>query len=161
MRVVTIVGARPQFIKAAAVSRVVRERHEEYLIHTGQHSDYEMSGIFFDGLELSAPDMNLEVGSGAHGWQTGRMLEGIEKVIQAQRPDWLRTVTLSFPSGRTAEEVVVDDAAGLAWIVNLGCIELHPHPVRSGDLDHRLALVQPDDLAAQVARQERGSARRV
>ena len=57
-----------------------------------------------------------------------------------QRPDWLRTVTLSFPSGRTAEEVVVDDAAGLAWIVNLGCIELHPHPVRSGDLAH------PDEL---------------
>ncbi len=56
------------------------------------------------------------------------------------RPPWLRTVTLSFPSGRTAEEVVVDDAAGLAWIVNLGCIELHPHPVRSGDLDH------PDEL---------------
>jgi DNA ligase D-like protein (predicted polymerase) len=52
------------------------------------------------------------------------------------RPAWLRTVTLSFPSGRTAKEVVVDDAAGLAWIVNLGCIELHPHPVRAGDLDH-------------------------
>ena len=52
------------------------------------------------------------------------------------RPDWLRTVTLSFPSGRTAEEVVVDDAAGLAWVVNLGCIELHPHPVRTSDLDH-------------------------
>jgi bifunctional non-homologous end joining protein LigD len=58
----------------------------------------------------------------------------------AQRPPWLRTVTLSFPSGRTAEEVVVDDAAGLAWIVNLGCIELHPHPVRSANLDH------PDEL---------------
>ena len=56
------------------------------------------------------------------------------------RPEWLRTVTLSFPSGRTAEEVVVDDAAGLAWVVNLGCIELHPHPVRSGDLEH------PDQL---------------
>jgi bifunctional non-homologous end joining protein LigD len=56
------------------------------------------------------------------------------------RPPWLRTVTLSFPSGRTAEEIVVDDAAGLGWIVNLGCIELHPHPVRSGDLDH------PDEL---------------
>src|SRR5580704_6011603 len=56
------------------------------------------------------------------------------------RPPWLRTVTLSFPSGRTAEEIVVDDAAGLAWIVNLGCIELHPHPVRSGNLDH------PDEL---------------
>jgi len=63
-----------------------------------------------------------------------------QKRAPDKRPDWLRTVTLSFPSGRTAEEVVVDDAAGLAWIVNLGCIELHPHPVRSGDLDH------PDEL---------------
>ena len=59
-----------------------------------------------------------------------------QKRAPEQRPGWLRTVTLSFPSGRTAEEIVVDDAAGLAWIVNLGCIELHPHPVRSGDLDH-------------------------
>jgi DNA ligase D-like protein (predicted polymerase) len=59
-----------------------------------------------------------------------------QKRAPDKRPEWLRTVTLSFPSGRTAEEVVVDDAAGLAWIVNLGCIELHPHPVRSGDLDH-------------------------
>src|SRR5438132_8773035 len=63
-----------------------------------------------------------------------------QKRAPPERPAWLRTVTLSFPSGRTAEEVVVDDAAGLAWIVNLGCIELHPHPVRSGDLDH------PDEL---------------
>jgi DNA ligase D-like protein (predicted polymerase) len=63
-----------------------------------------------------------------------------QKRAPEQRPSWLRTVTLSFPSGRIAEEVVVDDAAGLAWIVNLGCIELHPHPVRSGDLDH------PDEL---------------
>jgi bifunctional non-homologous end joining protein LigD len=63
-----------------------------------------------------------------------------QKRAPAQRPSWLRTVTLSFPSGRIAEEVVVDDVAGLAWIVNLGCIELHPHPVRSGDLEH------PDEL---------------
>ena len=63
-----------------------------------------------------------------------------QKRAPSQRPPWLRTVTLSFPSGRTAEEIVVDDAAGLAWIVNLGCIELHPHPVRSADLDH------PDEL---------------
>src|SRR5262245_58387425 len=67
-----------------------------------------------------------------------------QKRAPAQRPPWLRTVTLSFPSGRTAEEVVVDDAAGLAWIVNLGCIELHPHPVRSGDLDH------PDELRVDL-----------
>ena len=63
-----------------------------------------------------------------------------QKRAPENRPAWLRTVTLSFPSGRTAEEVVVDDAAGLAWIVNLGCIELHPHPVRTGNLDH------PDEL---------------
>src|SRR5882757_9961537 len=63
-----------------------------------------------------------------------------QKRAPTQRPSWLRTVTLSFPSGRTAEEIVVDDAPGLAWIVNLGCIELHPHPVRSGDLEH------PDEL---------------
>src|SRR5213079_2698443 len=63
-----------------------------------------------------------------------------QKRAPDKRPDWLRTVTLSFPSGRTAEEVVVDDAAGLAWIVNLGCIELHPHAVRTNDLDH------PDEL---------------
>jgi bifunctional non-homologous end joining protein LigD len=60
------------------------------------------------------------------------------------RPAWLRTVTLSFPSGRTAEEVVVDDAAGLAWVVNLGCIELHPHAVRAGDLEH------PDELRVDL-----------
>ena len=59
-----------------------------------------------------------------------------QKRAPAQRPAWLRTVTLSFPSGRTAEEIVVDDAAGLAWIVNLGCIELHPHPVRAANLEH-------------------------
>ena len=67
-----------------------------------------------------------------------------QKRAPAERPAWLRTTTLSFPSGRTAEEMVVDDAAGLAWIVNLGCIELHPHPVRSGDLDH------PDELRVDL-----------
>jgi len=67
-----------------------------------------------------------------------------QKRAPADRPAWLRTVTLSFPSGRTAEEVVVDDAAGLAWIVNLGCLELHPHPVRSNDLDH------PDELRVDL-----------
>ena len=67
-----------------------------------------------------------------------------QKRAPSGRPSWLRTVTLSFPSGRTAEEVVVDDAAGLAWVVNLGCIELHPHPVRSADLEH------PDELRVDL-----------
>src|SRR6201997_3699939 len=67
-----------------------------------------------------------------------------QKRAPDNRPEWLRTVTLSFPSGRTAEEVVVDDVAGLAWIVNLGCLALHPHPVRAGDLDH------PDELRVDL-----------
>src|SRR6202012_2818378 len=67
-----------------------------------------------------------------------------QKRAPSDRPSWLRTVTLSFPSGRTAEEIVVDDAAGLAWIVNLGCLELHPHPIRSADLDH------PDELRVDL-----------
>src|ERR1700743_629224 len=67
-----------------------------------------------------------------------------QKRAPTDLPEWMRTVTLSFPSGRTADEVVVDDAAGLAWIVNLGCMELHPHPVRTGDLDH------PDELRVDL-----------
>src|SRR5215472_19365034 len=67
-----------------------------------------------------------------------------QKRAPSDLPSWLRTVMLSFPSGRTAEEVVVDDAAGLGWVVNLGCIELHPHPVRSGDLDH------PDEMRVDL-----------
>ena len=67
-----------------------------------------------------------------------------QKRAPEQRPEWIRTVTLSFPSGRTAEEIVVDEEAGLAWVVNLGCIELHPHPVRSTDLNH------PDELRVDL-----------
>jgi len=67
-----------------------------------------------------------------------------QKRAPSDHPTWIRTVTLSFPSGRTAEEIVVDDAAGLVWIVNLGCMELHPHPVRSKDLDH------PDELRVDL-----------
>jgi DNA ligase D-like protein (predicted polymerase) len=67
-----------------------------------------------------------------------------QKRAPEKRPDWIRTVTLAFPSGRTAEEIVIDDAAGLAWVVNLGCIELHPHAIRTGDLDH------PDELRVDL-----------
>src|SRR5258706_3328620 len=89
MKIVTIVGARPQFIKAAAVSRELRKRHREILVHTGQHYDYEMSGIFFDGLEIPPPDVNLGVGSGSHGVQTSAMLRGIEEVVIAEQPNWV------------------------------------------------------------------------
>ena len=87
MKIVSIVGARPQFVKAAAVSRKLRQSHEEFLVHTGQHYDYEMSGVFFDGLELPKPQANLGIGSGSHGFQTGAMLRAIEDVLLSERPD--------------------------------------------------------------------------
>jgi UDP-GlcNAc3NAcA epimerase len=89
MKVISVVGARPQFIKAAAVSRQLRGLHDEILVHTGQHYDYAMSGVFFDGLELPDADINLGVGSGSHGGQTGAMLKGLEDVLSAERPDWV------------------------------------------------------------------------
>jgi UDP-GlcNAc3NAcA epimerase len=87
VKIVSIVGARPQFIKAAAVSREMRKCHREILIHTGQHYDYEMSGIFFDRLEIPAPHVNLGVGSGSHGTQTAAMLKMIEDVLFIERPN--------------------------------------------------------------------------
>jgi len=89
VKVVSVVGARPQFIKAAAVSRELRKRHTEVSVHTGQHYDYEMSGIFYDGLKMPPPDVNLNVGSCSHGAQTGAMLKGIEDLLLSERPDWL------------------------------------------------------------------------
>ncbi|HEC35470.1 MAG TPA: UDP-N-acetylglucosamine 2-epimerase (non-hydrolyzing), partial [Anaerolineae bacterium] len=89
MKIVSVVGARPQFIKAAAVSRVLRQRHQELLVHTGQHYDYGLSQVFFDELDLPRPDLNLGVGSGPHGEQTGAMLAAIERVLIQQQPDWV------------------------------------------------------------------------
>ncbi len=87
MKVVSVVGARPQFVKAAMLSRALRERHTEVLVHTGQHYDDLMSDVFFRDLALPAPDVNLDVGSGKHGEQTARILERVEGVLEEQRPD--------------------------------------------------------------------------
>ncbi len=87
MKIVTVVGARPQFIKAAAVSRVIRKEHEEILVHTGQHYDENMSDIFFEELHIPRPDRNLRAGSASHGKQTADMLAGIEQVLMEEKPD--------------------------------------------------------------------------
>ncbi len=87
MRIVTIVGARPQFIKAAPLSAELRRRHEEYLVHTGQHYDDNMSDVFFRELNIPPPDRHLGVGSGSHAAQTAAMLERIEAVLLEVKPD--------------------------------------------------------------------------
>ena len=88
MRIVTVIGNRPQFVKAAAVSQRVRDRgHEEHIVHTGQHYDDELSRVFFDELDIPAPDRQLGVGSASLAAQTGRMLEAIEPVLAELRPD--------------------------------------------------------------------------
>lgn len=91
MRILTVVGARPQFIKAAVVSRAIRETPglEEILVHTGQHYDDAMSAVFFRELEVPEPEFYLGVGSAPHGAQTGRMLEGVERLIDVACPRWL------------------------------------------------------------------------
>jgi UDP-GlcNAc3NAcA epimerase len=89
VRIATVVGARPQFVKAAPVSHALRARHTECLIHTGQHYDARMSQSFFDELSIPEPDHNLGVGSGSHGQQTGEMLERLEPIIASSNFDAL------------------------------------------------------------------------
>ncbi len=89
MKVLTVVGARPQFIKAAVVSRALREMHQEILVHTGQHYDHNMSGCFFEELEIPEPDYNLGIAGGTHAEMTGNMMIAIEKVLVDEQPDCL------------------------------------------------------------------------
>lgn len=93
MKLLTIVGARPQFIKAATISRKLLDSEyqgiREVLVHTGQHYDQEMSGSFFEELDIPPPAYNLEVGSGGHGVQTGAIMSRLEPIVELERPDWM------------------------------------------------------------------------
>ncbi len=89
MRILSVVGARPQFVKLAPIAHALEGRAEHIIVHTGQHYDELMSDVFFRDLGIPHPDVNLAVGSASHGAQTGAMLEGLERVFQEQRPDWV------------------------------------------------------------------------
>ncbi len=91
MKIASIVGVRPQFVKASVVSKELRKKHDEILIHTGQHYDYQMNNVFFSELNIPEPDYFLGVGSGSHGFQTGEMLKKIEEVLIKEEPDLVLT----------------------------------------------------------------------
>ena len=86
-KICTVVGARPQFIKLAVVSRVLRKHFHEVLIHTGQHYDHNMSDVFFEEMDIPKPDYNLGISGGTHGKMTGSMLIALEEVFMAEKPD--------------------------------------------------------------------------
>ena len=92
-KIVTIIGARPQIIKAAALSRAIKKHFQkqiiEIIVHTGQHYDANMSEVFFEELSIPRPDYNLNVGSGKHGEQTAKMIQGIEEILLKEKPNAL------------------------------------------------------------------------
>jgi UDP-GlcNAc3NAcA epimerase len=112
MKLLTVVGARPQFIKAAAVSRVIAKRNgiSEVLVHTGQHYDANMSDVFFLELDIPRPTHHLGIGGGTHGAMTGRQLEAIEAVLLNERPDMVliygdTNSTLAGPLAKASRDV--------------------------------------------------------
>jgi UDP-N-acetylglucosamine 2-epimerase len=89
MKVISVVGVRPEFVQSSVVSRGLRTKHEEILIHTGQHYDYQMNKVFFEQLNIPEPRYHLDIGSGSHGYQTGEMIKKVEEVLIKEKPDFV------------------------------------------------------------------------
>src|SRR5207249_2913812 len=98
MKILSVLGARPQFIKAAPVSRALEAQAElcEIIVHTGQHYDRNMSEVFFEEMRIPRPKYNLEVGSASHAVQTAKMLPQLESVVLEEQPDWMRSARATY-----------------------------------------------------------------
>ena len=121
MKVLTVVGARPQFVKAAPVTRALRAGHEEVLVHTGQHYDERMSASFFRDLQIPEPDVNLSVGSATHAAMTGEMLRRLEPIMVEHEPDGILVYgdTNSTLAGALAAAKLVFDAGRRPWLAHV------------------------------------------
>lgn len=140
MRIVSIVGARPQFVKLAVICRALGQRtagqsFSHGIIHTGQHYDPELSSIFFEELEIPRPDYDLDVGSGAHGAQTGEMLKRLEPVLAAEKPDWVL--------------LYGDTNSTLAGALTAAKLDLRMAHIESGLRSHRRSM--PEEINRIVA----------
>lgn len=156
MKIVTIVGARPQFVKAAAFSRAVAGRHEEVILHTGQHFDPNMSAVFFDELRIPEPRYNLGVSGGSHGKMTGTMLSSIEEVLIREQPDWVLVYgdTNSTMAGALAAVKLGIPIAHVESGVRLGTLS-NPEEVNRVVTDHVAQLLfAPTELEKKNLEQE-------
>lgn len=156
MKIVTIVGARPQFVKAASFSRAVYGKHEEVLIHTGQHFDANMSEVFFKELRIRKPKYNLGISGGTHGKMTGTMLIEIEKVLLEEKPDWILVYgdTNSTMAGALAGVKLRIPIAHVESGVRLGTLS-NPEEANRIVTDHISQLLfTPTDLEKENLRKE-------
>lgn len=156
MKIVTIVGARPQFIKAAAFSRAIAGYHEEIIVHTGQHFDANMSDIFFEELQIPRPKYNLGISGGSHGAMTGSMLMKIEEVLIKEKPEWLLVYgdTNSTMAGALAAVKLGIPIAHVEAGVRLGTMS-NPEEVNRVVTDHVSQLLfTPTDLELENLEKE-------
>ena len=156
MKIVTIIGARPQFIKAAAFSRAITGKHEEILVHTGQHFDANMSDVFFKELRIPEPKYNLGISGGTHGKMTGAMLAGIEEVLLEEKPDWVLVYgdTNSTMAGALAAVKLGIQIAHVESGVRMGTLS-NPEEVNRVVTDHISQLLfTPTEIEVENLKKE-------